>query len=436
MQHPDEGTIHAWLDGELAPDDAQRVEEHVASCERCSTLVAEARGLIAASSRILTALDDVPAGVIPVREGEPVPARDDLAAVRAKKAVAELSRRRRWWRNPRTIAAAAMAFVAVGTLAVMQQQSTRSPSVISFERAADSAPLAAPPPAPVPSAASAEQAAASRADAPPPSAARGGSAGSRDGQAKQESAARQASAREPAGKTRDLSAPRERVGEEQLRLRESEKRSAAPVASVGAAANAAQIPPVQLQQAPRQQTVQQTPPPAATPPARLMAADSAAQVAARPRRELDSTARLALEAVIVQKALSAPQLSGCYLITAVGGARGAALPRAIALDSAAAMVTGDTTWYRARSLDVPPVADVTFLWRPARSPVEGGMSSVEIAVRRGQLGAESVVVTIERLMDVVVTGAAASARVADARNLAPRPAAAAYTARQTICPPR
>jgi anti-sigma factor RsiW len=28
MQHPDEGTIHAWLDGALSPEEAARVEAH------------------------------------------------------------------------------------------------------------------------------------------------------------------------------------------------------------------------------------------------------------------------------------------------------------------------------------------------------------------------------------------------------------------------
>ncbi|HEU5185709.1 MAG TPA: zf-HC2 domain-containing protein, partial [Gemmatimonadaceae bacterium] len=60
MQHLDEGTIHAWLDGALGADEAARVDAHVASCARCADAVAEARGLIAASSRILTALDQVP----------------------------------------------------------------------------------------------------------------------------------------------------------------------------------------------------------------------------------------------------------------------------------------------------------------------------------------------------------------------------------------
>jgi carboxypeptidase-like protein/putative zinc finger protein len=61
MQHLDEGTIHAWLDGALAPNEASAAEAHVDTCEQCARAVAEARGLIAASSRILGALDEVPA---------------------------------------------------------------------------------------------------------------------------------------------------------------------------------------------------------------------------------------------------------------------------------------------------------------------------------------------------------------------------------------
>jgi len=66
MQHPDEGTIHSWLDGALSADEAARVEAHVKDCPECAATVAEARGFIAASSRILTALDNAPRGVIPV----------------------------------------------------------------------------------------------------------------------------------------------------------------------------------------------------------------------------------------------------------------------------------------------------------------------------------------------------------------------------------
>lgn len=97
MQHPDEGMIHSWLDGALNAEEATQMESHVATCPSCATAVAEARGFIAASSRILTALDDVPRGVLPA-----VPARKrDL---------------RVFWR-----AAAAMLVVAGGSLVVMRE---------------------------------------------------------------------------------------------------------------------------------------------------------------------------------------------------------------------------------------------------------------------------------------------------------------------------
>ena len=65
MNHLDEGTIHAWLDGALDARQSADAQSHVSQCAECAAKVAEARGLIAASSRILTALDDVPGGVIP-----------------------------------------------------------------------------------------------------------------------------------------------------------------------------------------------------------------------------------------------------------------------------------------------------------------------------------------------------------------------------------
>ena len=98
MQHLDEGTIHSWLDGALSADEAARVEAHVKECPQCASAVAEARGFIAASSRILTALDNAPRGVIPV--AAPI-------------------RRRNWaaWR-----AAAAVLVVAVGSFVVLRNR--------------------------------------------------------------------------------------------------------------------------------------------------------------------------------------------------------------------------------------------------------------------------------------------------------------------------
>ena len=65
MQHIEEGTIYAWLDGALDAEESARVEQHVAECAACASAVAEARGLVAGASRILAALDDVPSGVLP-----------------------------------------------------------------------------------------------------------------------------------------------------------------------------------------------------------------------------------------------------------------------------------------------------------------------------------------------------------------------------------
>lgn len=65
MSRPDEGVIHAWLDGELEPAEAARVKRLSETEPEWAAAVAEARGLIAASSRIVRALDAVPGGVIP-----------------------------------------------------------------------------------------------------------------------------------------------------------------------------------------------------------------------------------------------------------------------------------------------------------------------------------------------------------------------------------
>jgi hypothetical protein len=103
-EHLDEGRIHAWLDGALPPDESARVESLATACTECAALVAEARGLVAASSRILSSLDAVPGGVIPgVESGT-----DQLAALRARRR--ETSRR--WWTDRRFVAAASLVFVA------------------------------------------------------------------------------------------------------------------------------------------------------------------------------------------------------------------------------------------------------------------------------------------------------------------------------------
>ncbi|HJQ54802.1 MAG TPA: zf-HC2 domain-containing protein [Gemmatimonadaceae bacterium] len=138
MQHPDEGTIHAWLDGALGADEAAQIDAHVNGCAECAAAVAEARGFIAASSRILTALDNAPRGVIPA--AAPVRKRFDPMV----------------WRI-----AASVLVIAGGTLIVVRNQGTRetsmtaststvniSDSAAAFKAAGESAPtVTAPAPA-------------------------------------------------------------------------------------------------------------------------------------------------------------------------------------------------------------------------------------------------------------------------------------------------
>lgn len=112
MQHLDEGTIHSWLDGALSADEAAQVEAHVKECPQCASAVAEARGFIAASSRILTALDDAPRGVVPV--AAPRKRVDPLV-----------------WR-----VAATVLVVATGTLAVVQNRGkNENLTSVSIDRA-------------------------------------------------------------------------------------------------------------------------------------------------------------------------------------------------------------------------------------------------------------------------------------------------------------
>lgn len=137
MQHLDEGTIHAWLDGALAPNEATAAEAHAQSCEECARVVAEARGLIAASSRILGALDDVPA----VQGAAGSTGSLSLPATRA--------RRSPWWRRGGIgYAAAATALLAVGTTLVW--------SKLSPDTALDARVTAASEPAPAPVAATSQ----------------------------------------------------------------------------------------------------------------------------------------------------------------------------------------------------------------------------------------------------------------------------------------
>ncbi len=133
MRHVDEGTIHGWLDSALSADEAAGVEAHVAECAACAATVAEARGLVAASSRILSALDNVPGAVIPA--ATPASATSGPASSRPPRGFAS-----RYGRL-----AALLAIVATGTaVAVRMRTSERGgvPSMAMGSAKPESAPAA------------------------------------------------------------------------------------------------------------------------------------------------------------------------------------------------------------------------------------------------------------------------------------------------------
>ena len=146
MQHLDEGTIHAWLDGELPLEERSAVEAHLASCEKCKAAVAEARGFIAASSRILTALDAVPGGVLPASD----PPREKQRGAPARFVFPRAMRSRAWM-----AAAAVLVLSTAAVIAVRPRRETASLQVAA-------APSVAAPPA--------EKAAAPSSPAPAPQA--------------------------------------------------------------------------------------------------------------------------------------------------------------------------------------------------------------------------------------------------------------------------
>jgi putative zinc finger protein len=113
MQHLDEGTIHAWLDGALPPLDAEQAAKHAAECASCAAAVAEARGIIAGSARIVSALDAVPGGVIPGRTTRPTRGSSAWRRLRL---------------TPGRAALAATILLAVSTTLTLRSSSSPSPS--------------------------------------------------------------------------------------------------------------------------------------------------------------------------------------------------------------------------------------------------------------------------------------------------------------------
>ncbi len=147
LNHPDEGTIHAWLDDGLSADEAARIDAHVATCASCSARVAEARGLIAGASRVLSRLDDDPMPLIrPAVVRQDIPRSSLWGALRI---------------TPARAAIAAMLLVSVGVFMTQREPEMRSARV----KMDAVAPVAAPAPS---EATAREQVAARLKDEQPP----------------------------------------------------------------------------------------------------------------------------------------------------------------------------------------------------------------------------------------------------------------------------
>jgi len=93
MSHVDDGTLHAYLDGELTPVERERVDAHLRTCPACLARLDEERSLIERSSRLL---------------GRAVPPERTLLPLQ------ELRQPRLTWRLRRPLAWAATIVLAVG----------------------------------------------------------------------------------------------------------------------------------------------------------------------------------------------------------------------------------------------------------------------------------------------------------------------------------
>lgn len=136
MQHLDEGTVHAWLDGELSETESVAATRHLDECAECAALVAEARGVIAGAARVVASLDAGPSGVIP----------------KSRKAEGTgIGLWQRFARSPSRMAMAATILVAVGVTLTVRgaaRDGTAKRSSMDEVPAAANAPVAQPSPAP------------------------------------------------------------------------------------------------------------------------------------------------------------------------------------------------------------------------------------------------------------------------------------------------
>ncbi len=73
MSHVDDGTLHAYLDGELSPPEAQGVEAHLAQCPGCRGRLEEERALITRAGELLALAAPPDRELPPFRAGDVKP---------------------------------------------------------------------------------------------------------------------------------------------------------------------------------------------------------------------------------------------------------------------------------------------------------------------------------------------------------------------------
>lgn len=282
--HVEQGTVHAWLDNAFNAEDAARIAAHVATCAACQSVVAEARGLLAGSARILGALDGVPMSVVPQEDAARTAAR--IATAVPTPSAARVNARR-WW------PAAAAALLVVGTTSVWQRTRSTPAAETGAEPAATAPTATAPTPAAEPAAAAAP--AVARAVAP---------------------------ASEPVT-TRDM-APMAAPIAERARLRSAEK-AAAPSADIAANTAPAAAPP-RAPDAASAAAVGATEVARSTEPslsvARTVVISGIVTASGRPVSDASVTARLPLGSATTQTTTDA---SGAYALRVPDVQRGVAL---------------------------------------------------------------------------------------------------------------
>ncbi len=96
MSHVDDGTLHAYLDGELAPEEARGVDAHLAQCPACRERLEQERALITRAGELLALAAPPDRELPPFRAGDVKPPT------------------RLWWRVRLPLAWAATVVLALG----------------------------------------------------------------------------------------------------------------------------------------------------------------------------------------------------------------------------------------------------------------------------------------------------------------------------------